>query len=67
MFGKRADGKAVKGLNPFYRIIPYIMKKRSDSQVFCEDRIYLDNINEYNIFIIINSNCRSVSQIWSSG
>lgn len=47
MFGKRADGKAVKGLNPFYRIIPYIMKKRSDSQVFFEDRIYLDNINEY--------------------
>lgn len=47
MFGKRADGVAIKGLNPFYRIIPYIMKKRSDSQVFFEDRVYLDNINAY--------------------
>lgn len=47
MFGKRPDGKVVKGLKPFYKIIPYIMKKRSDSQVFFEDRIYLENVNEY--------------------
>ena len=47
MFGKRADGVRIKKLDAFYKIIPYIMKKRSDSQVFFEDKFYLDNVSEY--------------------
>lgn len=47
MFGKRGDGVRIKKLDAFYKIIPYIMKKRSDSQVFFEDKFYLDNVSEY--------------------
>lgn len=47
MFGNRPDGKRIRKIPAFYKIIPYIMKKRSDSQVFFEDRIYLDNVTEY--------------------
>ena len=47
MFGNRADGKRIRKMPAFYKIIPYLMKKRSDSQVFFEDKIYLDNITEY--------------------
>lgn len=43
MFGKRADGIRIKNIDAFYKIIPYIMKTRSDSQVFFEDKIYLEN------------------------
>jgi len=47
MFGKRADGVRVKKLDAIFKLIPYIMKTRTDSQVFFEDRIYLDTVNEY--------------------
>ncbi len=47
MFGKRADGVRVKKLDAIFKLIPYIMKTRTDSQVFFEDRIYLDKVNEY--------------------
>ena len=32
MFGFRADGKRVKGLDPIQKIMPHIMKARHDSQ-----------------------------------
>ena len=47
MFGKRADGIRVKKLDAIFKLIPYIMKTRTDSQVFFEDRIYLDKVSEY--------------------
>lgn len=47
MFGNRADGRVIKTLNPFYKIIPYLMKTRNDAQVFYEDKIPIDNIEEY--------------------
>ena len=47
MFGKRADGVRVKKLDAIFKLIPYIMKTRTDSQVFFEDRVYLDKVNEY--------------------
>lgn len=47
MFGKRADGVRVKKLDAIFKLIPYIMKTRTDSQVFFEDRIYLDKVSEY--------------------
>lgn len=47
MFGKRADGVRVKKSDAIFKLIPYIMKTRTDSQVFFEDRIYLDKVSEY--------------------
>ena len=47
MFGKRADGVRVKKLDAIFKLIPYIMKTRTDSQVFFEDRVYLDKVSEY--------------------
>jgi len=47
MFGKRADGIRVKKLDAIFKLIPYIMKTRTDSQVFFEERIYLDKVSEY--------------------
>lgn len=41
-FGDRKDGYRLRKADPFFRIIPYIMKERSDAQVFFEDRIYLE-------------------------
>ena len=32
MFGRRSDGKKIKNIEPFQKIIPHIMKTRSDSQ-----------------------------------
>ena len=47
MFGKRYDGRRIKTLSPFYKIIPYIMKSRNDSQVYFEDKICIDKLDEY--------------------
>ncbi|MGS0971784.1 MAG: hypothetical protein ACVCEJ_00855 [Candidatus Izemoplasmataceae bacterium] len=40
----RSDGKRIKAKDPFFRIIPYVMKERSDAQVFFEETIKLDEI-----------------------
>jgi hypothetical protein len=40
--GDRSDGHRLKKADPFFRIIPHIMKNRSDAQVFFEERIYLE-------------------------
>lgn len=34
MLFKRADGRAIRNLDPFMRVMPSIMKKRSDAHVF---------------------------------
>lgn len=47
MFNKRYDGRQIKTLNPFYKMVPYLMKDRSDAQVFYEDKIAIDNLEEY--------------------
>lgn len=41
-FGDRSDGKKLRKADPFFRVIPHIMKNRSDAQVFFEERIYLE-------------------------
>lgn len=41
--GDRKDGWRLRKIDPFFRIIPYIMKERNDAQVFFEERIYLDD------------------------
>lgn len=47
MFGKRADGKVIKTKDPIFMIIPHIMKKRSDSQVFYTEEIPIAPLDEY--------------------
>lgn len=47
MFGHRSDGKKVKNLPPFFRVIPNIMPERSDSQVYFKQDIPLKTLDEY--------------------
>ncbi|MDC0558930.1 2-oxo acid dehydrogenase subunit E2 [Candidatus Izimaplasma bacterium] len=42
-FGDRNDGYKLRKVDPFFRVIPHIMKDRNDAQVFFEERIYLVN------------------------
>lgn len=45
VFRDRSDGKRIKAKDPFFRIIPYIMKERSDAQVFFEETVKLDEVH----------------------
>ncbi|MGN1310899.1 MAG: 2-oxo acid dehydrogenase subunit E2 [Clostridia bacterium] len=47
MFGKRADGRRIRNVNPFFILIPHIMKRRSDAQVFYSHEIPLAPLDEY--------------------
>lgn len=47
MFGKRSDGKELKNTPAFFKIIPMIMKERSDSQVFFNQDIAISAIDNY--------------------
>jgi len=44
---KRSDGVLLKSLDPFVKIIPYIMEKRSDAQNFSKHVFCVDPIDEY--------------------
>ncbi len=46
-FGDRYDGKLLKKIDPFYKIVPYIMKDRVDSQVYFDDKIMLDKTEKF--------------------
>ena len=46
-FGDRYDGRLLRNVDPFYKIIPYIMKSRVDSQVFFNEKIIFDKIEPY--------------------
>lgn len=47
MFGHRSDGRRIKTLPPFFRVIPNIMLHREDSQVYFKQDIILKNLDEY--------------------
>lgn len=47
MFGFRSDGKKVKDLPPFFKLIPHIMKTRSDSQVYYSEDVPIANLDAY--------------------
>ena len=47
MFGHRSDGKRVKDLPPFFKIIPNVMMERNDSQVLFKQDITLTPLEEY--------------------
>lgn len=44
---KRCDGRPLKSIGPFFKIIPYIMKRRSESQIFAKQIIVTDKIDAY--------------------
>lgn len=46
-FGDRYDGRRLRSLDAFYRIIPFIMKKRVDSQNYFEDKIEISHAEAY--------------------
>jgi len=47
MFGKRCDGRELKNVSPIFKLIPSIMKERSDAQVFFNEDIILKGMDEY--------------------
>ena len=47
MFGKRYDGRRVHDIEPFDRIIPYLMKTRTDSMNMFEDTIVCESLDAY--------------------
>ena len=46
-FGDRYDGRRIRSLDPFYKIIPFIMRYRSDSQNFFEEKIEITHTEAY--------------------
>lgn len=46
-FGDRYDGRRLRSLDAFSRIIPFIMKSRDDSQNFFEDKIEISHTEAY--------------------
>ena len=47
MFGYRRDGKKAKDLQPFFYVIPHVMKTRCDSQVYFKTDIPLEPLDAY--------------------
>ncbi len=47
MFGKRSDGRRLRKISPIFLLMPHIMKKRSDAQVFYSQEVPLAPLDEY--------------------
>ena len=47
MFGKRYDGRVVHNIEPMQKIVPYLMKTRTDSMTMFEESIICDGMDEY--------------------
>lgn len=47
VFLDRRDGRRIKSAGPFVKMIPYIMSRRSEAQVFAKQIICTDPIDEY--------------------
>lgn len=47
MFGKRSDGRQVHNVEPFQKIVPYIMKTRTDSMNMFEETFDCEIIDKY--------------------
>ena len=47
MFGRRPDGRRVKGIDPVMKITGYVMPMRCDAQVFLKHRADLEAISRY--------------------
>ncbi len=47
MFGHRSDGRKLKTVPPFFKVIPNIMLERADSQVYFKQDIVLKDLDAY--------------------
>ena len=47
MFGLRSDGRKIKSLDPIFRVIPHVMKERSDAHVYFSQDIPVKTLDEY--------------------
>ncbi len=47
MFGYRSDGRKLKTVPPFFRVIPCVMLERNDAQVYFKQDIKLKELDEY--------------------
>ena len=47
MFGRRPDGRRVKGIDPVMQITPYVMPMRCDAQVFLKHRADMEKMSRY--------------------
>ncbi|MDY0138637.1 MAG: 2-oxo acid dehydrogenase subunit E2 [Candidatus Izemoplasmatales bacterium] len=47
MFGRRCDGKKVRNIDPFMRIVPHIMYDRNDAMVMQFQEIDCENLDKY--------------------
>ena len=47
MFGRRPDGRRVKGIDPVMQITPYVMPMRCDAQVFLKHRADMERLSRY--------------------
>lgn len=47
MFGRRPDGRRVKGIDPVMRITPYVMPMRCDAQVMLKHRADMESLSAY--------------------
>ena len=45
MFSKRSDGRLVREIEPFQKIMPYIMKTRTDSMNMFEENITCESMD----------------------
>lgn len=43
----RKEGRKIHNMDPFIKIFPYMMTKRTDSQVFAKELVIVDPIEEY--------------------
>ena len=47
MFGLRSDGRKIKTLGPIFRVIPHVMKERTDAHVYYTQDLPLKSLDEY--------------------
>lgn len=47
MFGLRSDGRKIKSLPPLFRVIPHVMKERSDAHVYFSQEIPIKTLDDY--------------------
>ena len=47
MFGYRSDGRKLKNIPPFFKIIPQVMRTRGDSQVYYSYDMPIKSMDEY--------------------
>ena len=47
MFGLRSDGRKIKSLDSLFRVIPHVMKERSDAHVYFSQEIPIKTLDEY--------------------